>query len=124
MLFRSNGIIKSIPGDEHNIKIIVSDAAGNASTLSFSLVNQGQTEIKNEISGQIFEPNNLNVFENDKVSFYLKDSAIYDFFHFQFKELTTASGPAYTINNDAIPVQQYFPIKIGFSHQNSIFPSK
>jgi len=106
-----NGIIYLSDENIHNIKIDVADAQNNSSVLKFDLIKESVSEKKN-ISGLVFEPNTINIFENDKVSFYMKDSAIYDYFHFKFREAPNALGTAYYLQDDDVPVQQYYPIKI------------
>ena len=107
-----NGNVYLQIGVTNEIKIAVSDVAGNVSNIIFTINDDGIREKRKSFEGQLFEPNNINVFENDKVSFYMKDSAIYDSFHFLFREVVTAIGPAYYLQDDEIPVQQYYPIKI------------
>ena len=107
-----NGNVYLQIGVTNEIKIAVSDAAGNVSNIIFTINDEGIREKRKSFEGQLFEPNNINVFENDKVSFYMKDSAIYDSFHFSFREVVTATGPAFYLQNDDVPVQQYYPIKI------------
>lgn len=116
------GIYKTVKGENGNIqlqtevsneiKIAVSDAAGNVSNIIFTINDNGIREKRKSFAGPLFEPNNINVFENDKVSFYMKDSAIYDAFHFNFREVQNALGTAYYLQDDDVPVQQYYPIKI------------
>jgi murein DD-endopeptidase MepM/ murein hydrolase activator NlpD len=106
-----NGIITITDENALSIKIVVSDANENFSTLKFDLIKDIVPE-KKMISGQVFEPNQINIFENDKISFYMKDSAIYDFFHFKFREASNAFGTAFYLQDDEVPVQQYYPIKI------------
>lgn len=107
-----NGNVYLQIGVTNEIKIAVSDAAGNVSNIIFTINDDGIREKRKSFEGQLFEPNYINVFENDKVSFYMKDSAIYDSFHFSFREVVTATGPAYYLQDDEVPVQQYYPIKI------------
>jgi Peptidase family M23 len=106
-----NGIITLNDENVHDIKIEVADAQNNLSVLKFDLVKESVSEKKN-ILGLVFEPNTINIFENDKVSFYMKDSAIYDYFHFKYREAPNALGTAYYLQDDDVPVQQYYPIKI------------
>ena len=106
-----NGIITLFDENAHDIKIEVVDAQNNSSTLKFDLIKEAVSEKKNT-QGLIFEPNTINIFENEKVSFYMKDSAIYDYFHFKFREAPNAMGTAYYLQDDDVPVQQYYPIKI------------
>lgn len=106
-----NGIITLSDENTHDIKIEVADAQNNSSVLKFDLVKEAVSEKKNT-PGLVFEPNTINIFENDKFSFYMKDSAIYDYFHFKFREAPNALGTAYYLQDDDVPVQQYYPIKI------------
>ena len=106
-----NGIITLSDENAHEIKIEVADAKNNSSLLKFDLIKESVSEKKNT-SGLVFEPNTINIFENDKVSFYMKDSAIYDYFHFKIREAPNALGTAYYLQDDDVPVQQYYPIKI------------
>lgn len=106
-----NGIIYLSDNNVHDIKIEVADAQNNSSILKFDLVKETVSE-KKIVAGLVFEPNTINIFENNKVSFYMKDSAIYDYFHFKFREAPNALGTAYYLQDDEVPVQQYYPIKI------------
>lgn len=106
-----NGIIYLSDDNAHEIKIEVADANNNSSILKFDLIKEVVSE-KKIAPGLVFEPNTINIFENDKVSFYMKDSAIYDYFHFKFREAPNALGTAYYLQDDDVPVQQYYPIKI------------
>ncbi len=106
-----NGIITLFDGNAHDIKIEVVDAQNNSSIVKFDLIMEAVSEKKNT-PGLVFEPNTINIFENDKVSFYMKDSAIYDNFHFKFREAPNALGTAYYLHDEDVPVQQYYPIKI------------
>ena len=106
-----NGIIALFDENAHDIKIEVVDAQNNSSLLKFDLIMEAVLEKKNT-PGLVFEPNTINIFENDKVSFYMKDSAIYDNFHFKFREAPNALGTAYYLHDEDVPVQQYYPIKL------------
>ena len=109
----SDGIISLKDDSAHAIKILVSDADGNSSTLAFSLKRNGLVENKNEPGGQLFYPNSINVFENDHISFYLPENALYDFFHFKYNEIIPATGKTiYQLHNTSVPLQTYFPIRI------------
>lgn len=107
-----NGNVNLQAGISNEIKIAVSDAAGNISNIFFTINDDGIREKRKSFEGPLFEPNNINVFENEKISFYMKDSAIYDYFHFKFREAPNAMGTAYYLQDDDVPVQQYYPIKI------------
>lgn len=107
-----DGVINLNDNNIHAMKIIVADTKENQTELSFKLVKETLSERK-DIPGQLFEPANINVFENNNVSFYLPENAIYDSFHIKYKEKPQANNPsAFQLHDDDVPVQQYFPIRI------------
>ncbi len=112
----NNGVINIAPGETHPIKINVSDANGNISTLKFDLSldkiidNNSNTGVGIQ---QQFHPGYINVFENDKVSFFLPENALYDSFNFRYNELNNNSGiPVYQLHNTSVPLHTYFDVKI------------
>ncbi len=120
----TNGIYKTAPGADgiidlsdnsaHEIKITVSDANNNVSVLSFMIHKDNShpaTMLKT--SGQKFIPGNINIFENNSISFYLNEHSIFDSFDFIYHEIIPKIGrPIYQLQNNNVPVFQYFPIKI------------
>ncbi len=109
----SKGIIHLIEGETHFIKIIVADANGNQSVLKFEIVAENIKQKVAVTSSQKLIPNFLNVFENNKVKFYLPENATYDTINFVYKEIPSADGKnIYQLHNATIPVQCYFPISI------------
>ena len=109
----NDGIISLENDSIHAMKVLVSDANGNNTSLEFSLKRNGIVENKNVPAGQLFYPNSINVFENDHVNFYLPENAIYDFFHFKYNEIIPATGKTiYQLHNTSVPLQVYFPIRI------------
>ena len=112
----SDGIISLNDNSEHQIKIAVSDANGNSSLLNFSIsAPAGNTPTANIVDKNklIFKPGFVNVFENDNVSFYLPENALYDSFEFNYKELPAPGrNIVYQLHNPSVPLQTYFPIKI------------
>ncbi|MCY7293365.1 MAG: hypothetical protein LH615_14395, partial [Ferruginibacter sp.] len=110
----NKGVTVFSDNEKHEINIIVLDADGNKSTLNFDVLPPTNLAAKTAtVSGQKFIPNYLNIFENNKVKFYLPENALYDTVHFIYKELPSAAGK--TINqlmNATIPVQTYFPVSI------------
>ncbi len=124
----NNSIYKPVNGDGviaieddsiHKIKIEVKDANGNTSLLKFD-VQRGAgvaAKIKKEtppyLNTTFFHPGFINLFENDNISFYLPENALYDSIRFRYNEIIPAQGyPIYQLHNTAVPVQVYFPIKI------------
>ncbi len=109
----SDGVIHLEDDRAHAIKILVTDANSNNSTLEFSLKRNGTGTINNAIAGPIFSPNSINIFENEHISFYMPENAIYDFFHFKYNAIIPATGkPIYQLQNTSVPVQTYFPVRI------------
>ncbi len=119
-----NGIYKSAPGEDGvirlpdtssvDIKIIATDADFNQSEISFTLKREPVlSERVNTAEGQLFRPGQVNVFENEKLQFYLPEKGIYDSFHFTFRETAVKQGsPVYQLHNNMVPVQQYFTVRI------------
>ena len=115
--FSGDGVVSLSDNQVHQIRIDVTDAAGNTSALQFSVQHSAAVSKKaNEtLSGsqKEFYPNEINVFESGNISFYLPANSLYDTIHFQFRELPAVDGNIiYQLHNPEVPVQGYFPIKI------------
>ncbi len=118
-LFSGDGVINIEDDSLHHIKINVKDANGNLSILLFSVKNNytlkpnANKDSLAAYSAKNFHPGFINVFENNNLSFYLKEDALYDSIRFVYKEMNTnAQFPIYQLHNPYIPVQSYFPVKI------------
>ena len=109
----NKGIVQ-IDSTAHSIKIIVSDANFNISTLQFQL--KPTTAITKPIATlgtQKMVPNYLNIFESNNVKFYLPENALYDTVYFTFNQLPTADNKLiYQLHNANVPVQCNFPVSI------------
>ena len=116
-----DGVIRLNDLETHKIKIIVSDANGNSSVLAFDLKTDSIIdERKNVRSEKMFRPENINIFENENISFYLPQNSIFDSFHFKLNESATSTGrKIFKIQEDYIPVFPYFSIKIKDEFPNS-----
>ncbi len=110
----SKGIVAISDSEVHAIKIIVSDANGNLSTLKFDLQAASKfSEFKEIGCSQKFIPSYVNIFERDKLHFYLPENALYDTVHFVYNESPAADGKnIYQIHNATIPVHCMYPISI------------
>ncbi len=109
----NDGIIFLNDTSSHTIKIVVSDANGNTSTLHFTLRKNGVSGNQWINLEKMFYPNSINVFENDKISFYLPEKCIYDSFHFIYKEIISSAGRTiFQLHNTSVPLQTYFTVKI------------
>jgi hypothetical protein len=120
----SNGIYRSAPGEDGvitlrdtapaQIKIVVTDANFNKSTLEFTLTREGAlSESASAPEGPLFKPGFTNVFENDRIGFYLKENCLYDSFHFKYEDAIPITGmPRFSLHNPSVPLQSYFALKI------------
>ncbi len=115
--FTGDGVISLEDDSVHAIKIVVKDANGNTSTLKFSI--QRGTAVKAKADTAVryqqkeFKPGYINVFENNAISFYLPENALYDSIRFRYSEVQTAQGyPIYQLHSATVPVHVYFPVKI------------
>ena len=110
----SNGVVFLEPGQSKNISIEVWDANNNSSTLSFSLTRSiTPSAAQATETGILFKPNEINIFENEAVKFYLPENALYDSFYFKFSKITPSVGkPIYRLHNHNVPVQTPFTVKI------------
>ena len=108
----NDGVISLEADSIHHIKVLVSDANGNTSTLEFAVKNNGIANTPvNKM--QMFYPNFINVFENANVELYLPENCIYDSFHFKYNEIPGPNGnKIYQLHNTSVPLQTYFPVKI------------
>ncbi len=109
-----DGVINLNDDSAHAMKVLVSDANGNSSTLEFSLKRNGLTETNNPYNaGPAFFPGLLNVFDNDRVKFYLAGNMLYDSFHFKYNVIKAADGKTiYQLHNTSVPLHSYFPVRI------------
>jgi len=107
-----NGVITLHDSNAHKIEIRVYDTNGNERTLSFNIQkSKNISEVKEE-TGQLFLPNEVNIFETSNLLMYLPENALYDSFHFRFSEINTKPQPSYALHNPEVPVHEYFPVMI------------
>lgn len=115
--FSGDGVISLEDDSVHAIKIIVKDAYGNTSTIRFSVKRvPGSLKVKpakNSFTPTEFVPGFVNVFDNNKINFYLRENALYDSLRFRYSETASATGyPVFQLHNANIPVHSSFPVKI------------
>lgn len=109
-----DGSIDLTDNQPHDITITLWDAHNNPSVLQFSIVHDGFAASNvPALSGPLFKPQHVNVFENEVVSFYLNEEAIFDSFHFSYQVIKPSVGkPIYQLHNKQVPLYKYFPLKI------------
>ncbi len=112
----SNGVINLEEVKEHAVKITVADPNGNTSIIGFNIAMAAASPTRPAIAAQAqkqFQPDFINVFENDRISFYLNENAIYDSFNFRYNEIKDINGkPVYQLHDAGIPLHNYFTLKI------------
>jgi murein DD-endopeptidase MepM/ murein hydrolase activator NlpD len=111
---KNKGIVILNDSDIHQIKIIVSDANGNKSNLIFDLIPPSNMAVRTTINAtQKFVPQSINIFENNKVKFYMPENALYDTVNFVYNEMPSADGKSiYQLHNANTPVQTMYPVSI------------
>ncbi|MGG9971037.1 M23 family metallopeptidase [Ferruginibacter sp. SUN002] len=110
-----DGVIDIADGNVHHISIEVKDPNDNTSTIKFDI----KGEATNEDDGSVFydpkefHPNYINIFENDKISFFMPENALYDSVRFKYRETPQTDGSnIFLLHNGNVPVQCKFPIRI------------
>lgn len=124
-----DGVINIQDDNTHQIKIIVKDANGNNAVLQFAVKRAAtQATIPSADLPALYQPNEfhpgfVNVFENNNVSFYLPENALYDSIRFKYKETIPFNGnPVYQLHNGNVPVHGMFPVKI--RNTKTAYPEK
>ncbi|MEO6583741.1 MAG: M23 family metallopeptidase [Ferruginibacter sp.] len=110
----NNGIINLEDETVKSIRIEVSDADGNTSTILLQIKAAATFVTPAGRPGiQEFHPGFINVFENNNVRFYLSEKSLYDSFRFRYKEMQSpTAGTIYQLHEPTVPVHNYFPISI------------
>ncbi len=112
---KGDGSLDLSDGAAHAIKLLVKDAYGNSSTVRFQLQQEGQPATDPACANTMY-PQSHNIFENNQVEFFLKDSALYDQICFTYQELPNNSPKAYSNNyrlhTPLVPIQEDFELRI------------
>jgi murein DD-endopeptidase MepM/ murein hydrolase activator NlpD len=106
-----DGVIRISEGESKSIKILVWDANENQSTVSFELTCDAIQPVA-PVVGNLFIPDQVNVFEDETLFLYLPAGSTYDSFHFNYTKGVVASGLGSFSLLRQIPVHAYFPIGI------------
>ncbi|MEP7145260.1 MAG: M23 family metallopeptidase [Ferruginibacter sp.] len=124
-----DGVINIEDDNVHQIKIEVKDAAGNTSVVQFGVQQAALKQFRHQsdptalYQQKEFHPDFINVFENNHISFYLPENALYDSIRFGYKEIIPSRGyPIYQLQNGNIPVHCIFPVTI--KNSNTAHPDK
>lgn len=109
----NNGRINFNDGEIHQLRYIITDSKGNASTLSFS-VHAGSAPIMAAVvpSGIIYPYNKVNEFNSEDVKVVFPNRTLYSDLNFTYKKLPKAQGSAYSALHQIH--NRYTPLHVGF----------
>lgn len=114
-----DGVIQLLDQNVHNVKIVVKDANENTSVLEFKIKRSATAGDNSDLPGDNrleFQPNVVNVFENDSLQVYLPSSTLYDSVAFFHSEKTSFSpnsfSSVFSVFSGLIPAEDYFTISI------------
>ncbi len=119
--FNGDGVINILDGMPHQIKIVVKDPAGNASTVNFSVINKDATNTRckdsiNLITSTKFFPNMVNVFDHQDIYFFTQKNALYDSIHFKYGKTGGKYVGIYSdvhqVHYASVPVHNYFTMHL------------
>ncbi|WP_162852461.1 M23 family metallopeptidase [Dinghuibacter silviterrae] len=113
-----DGLVHLNDDEPHPVRIEVKDAAGNTSVAAFTLRREGPAPVNDQ--GDLFLPNQVNVFENDEFLLYLPEHALYDAVRPVFQNLGSTAAepgsvplsPVYSVLASSIPVEDSFTVSI------------
>lgn len=112
-----DGIIELPDTSPQQVRITVSDPAGNISVIELSIRSASRlTSPKPQEELQMFHPNMINVFENNNVRFYLPENALYDSFRFVYKTMAHAHGTIHRVHQHTVPVHTWYTLFLKGDH--------
>jgi len=128
---KNKGVIDLKPGEEHNVKYIVKDAAGNESVMAFKLKGveypAGQPASDDEDRMQMISWDKPFTFESSGAAIKINSRSLYrdEPFYFEVEhDSTPFLSPVYIIGRDDIPVQKYFTVSINVPDTVTIHRNK
>lgn len=112
-----DGVIDLSDGETHQIKIIVKDAYGNASTLETKLrYNASGAVAAIPPAGKMFYPLMLDGYEAANAEFFIGETSLYDSVHIRYAESAPGAPGAvsqtHTIGAVHIPLQSHMTVRI------------
>ena len=114
-----DGVIELHDNNVHDVKVVVKDPYLNTSVLNFKIqkgsVDDDPDPPSNEKAIE-FQPEQVNVFENQEVQIYLPPETLYDSVVFTHSEKTSDASSSFSaihsVLSGLIPSQDYFTIRI------------
>lgn len=109
-----DGVILLQDESPRNMSIKVSDADKNVSTLQFTIRRSGWKEPKQQPANSVlFKPGMINVFENERIRFYLPENALYDTCWFTYSSAKAPDGSMlHVVHQPSVPLHGYFTMRI------------
>lgn len=113
--FGGDGVLSLPDQQPHAVVIEVQDAAGNTTRIPFSVQYDGSADRAPE-AGELFLPNNVNVFELDNFQLVTTEKSIYDTVVLNFSaadnKASGAVSPVFTFLSKAIPSHDAVTVRI------------
>lgn len=115
--FAGNGTVDLSDGKIHAIKLVVKDAAGNATAVEFNVRQSAKaTATQKKDCDNRMVPDSRNIFENEHVQFFLKPGSLYDEICFQYNEkpapATGYFSNIYQLHYPYVPLYKSFALRI------------
>lgn len=111
-----SGVLNLDDGKGHEFEIVVSDAFKNKTSLKFHTTSKKSSlPAKNQSSGKLFQYNQSNEFENDKIRIDMPAGALYDNLDFVWKSSPKPSGcysELHQVSSKFIPLQKPYTLSI------------
>ncbi len=114
-----DGVIELKDNQVHNVKVVVKDPYLNTSVLNFKIQKGSEEEVPKPVSNKEsleFQPNQVNVFENQNLQVYLPPATLYDSVQFSYSEKSTDAedvySPIHSVLSGLIPSEDYFTVRI------------
>lgn len=114
--WKDNGMVVLNDTSVHQIKIVVKDANGNASTIQFKAKRTMSTipEADYQRDSRYMLPNQINIFERDDIQMVTTEKSLYDAIRFiyNYKSNAKAYSNVHVMHTPTIPVHDYIPFRI------------
>ena len=114
-----DGVIELKDNQVHNVKVVVKDPYLNTSILNFKIQKGSEEEVPKPVSNKEsleFQPNQVNVFENQNLQVYLPPATLYDSVQFSYSEKSTDAedvySPIHSVLSGLVPSEDYFTVRI------------
>jgi murein DD-endopeptidase MepM/ murein hydrolase activator NlpD len=114
-----DGVIKLHDNNVHDVKVVVKDPYLNTSELNFKIKKGSVDEDPDPASSPEsieFQPDQVNVFENQDLQLYFPEATFYDSVHFTHSadnsEAANAYSPVYSVLSGLVPSEDYFTIRM------------